>query len=290
MITLNKIAIKISLVINAVLHPLRAYSHIKRLQRVKRNSLHTSKLNHYYGMMLDKDKIWQSMGFDLEHINSLKEEIEQKEIKAKIQKNIARRPLPDTLIPFYLNSSVPDEEGEILYILVRSIKPDRVLETGIAYGVSSCYILEAMLENGKGTLYSIDLPPVLHKKEALQFIGITVQGELRERWRLYFGESLKVMRRLLKNLKSIDMFLHDSEHTYDYMISEFTLAWQYLRRGGIFLSDDVDWNDAFLDFSDKVGERPLIINIGDKPRLGILSRRLKTKHHEQRRRLVVQKP
>jgi len=49
-------------------------------------------------------------------------------------------------------------EPEILYVIVRLLKPEKVVETGVAAGVSSAFILEAMDDNGIGTLYSIDLP------------------------------------------------------------------------------------------------------------------------------------
>lgn len=41
-----------------------------------------------------------------------------------------------------------------LYLLVRLIKPNQVIETGVSSGASSAYI-----DNEKGKLYSIDLPP-----------------------------------------------------------------------------------------------------------------------------------
>lgn len=50
-------------------------------------------------------------------------------------------------------------EEETLYTIIRIRKPDIVVETGVAQGVSSTFILQALEDNGRGQLYSIDLPP-----------------------------------------------------------------------------------------------------------------------------------
>src|SRR5436190_7374529 len=48
--------------------------------------------------------------------------------------------------------------GKMIYFLVRCAKPAVMMETGVAHGVSSWTILNAMHKNQKGKLYSIDLP------------------------------------------------------------------------------------------------------------------------------------
>lgn len=45
-----------------------------------------------------------------------------------------------------------------LYVLVRTTKPKSIIETGVAGGDSSALILQALHDNKKGKLYSIDLP------------------------------------------------------------------------------------------------------------------------------------
>lgn len=46
-----------------------------------------------------------------------------------------------------------------IWCLVRHLKPKRVVETGVAHGVTSRFVLEALERNGSGHLWSIDLPP-----------------------------------------------------------------------------------------------------------------------------------
>lgn len=64
---------------------------------------------------------------------------------------------------------------------------------------------------------------------------------------------------LLDELKKVDIFLHDSRHTYRTMMGEYTIVWPHLTEGGLLLSDDVVENDAFIDFAERVRITPVII-------------------------------
>ena len=61
------------------------------------------------------------------------------------------------------------EEAVSVYFLVQNLKPEVVIETGVSDGMSSFFILTALNENKKGSLYSIDLRgvgmPMLYGKE-----------------------------------------------------------------------------------------------------------------------------
>ncbi len=152
----------------------------------------------------------------------------------------------------------------LLYILCRIIKPRIVIETGVANGFSTASILQALEDNQAGKHYSIEL----HHKEIVTIpvgkeLGWVIPEHLKHRWHLKLGESLKVLPCLLKELGTTDIFLHDSRHTYRTMMKEYTIMWPYLHKGALLLSHDVKFNDAFLDFSDKVGYTPVVIsNIG----------------------------
>ena len=50
------------------------------------------------------------------------------------------------------------DDGKILYGLVRALKPDYVIETGVAAGVSTSFFGAALIENGRGRLFSVELP------------------------------------------------------------------------------------------------------------------------------------
>ncbi len=163
----------------------------------------------------------------------------------------------------------------VLYWIAREFKPEIVVETGVARGDSSAFILCAMHENGKGHLYSIDLPPYeayiqkndnylllkdgqKHKNTQNYQVGELVPEYLKDRWTLVQGDSKKELPKILKDLKEITIFLHDSLHTYEHMMFEYEAAWPHIINGGFLLSHDVIWNNAFIDFSKKIKSKPIL--------------------------------
>jgi predicted O-methyltransferase YrrM len=135
------------------------------------------------------------------------------------------------------------------YLVCRLLEPALVVETGVAHGVSSAFILTALRENGHGALHSVDLPPL--RREAEKFWGIAVPEELRARWTLHCGSSARVLPRLLEEIPKIDLFVHDSLHTRRNMRREFETVWPRLRAGGTVIADDVERNRAFGELQHK---------------------------------------
>jgi len=156
---------------------------------------------------------------------------------------------------------------EFLYLVCKMFKPQIFVETGVHYGASSAFILKA-LENTKSILYSIDLPDTQYTKDTGGVHhdslpgslkpGFVVPTELRNNWKLILGDSKVELPKLLNSLDQIDIFNHDSNHTYEFMTFEFETVLPKLRPGGLLLSDDADWNDAFEDFCKKYSLEHLI--------------------------------
>ena len=46
----------------------------------------------------------------------------------------------------------------LIYVLIRHLKPNRVLETGVYYGGNSAFALLALARNQGGKMISIDYP------------------------------------------------------------------------------------------------------------------------------------
>ena len=145
--------------------------------------------------------------------------------------------------PFRLRWAADSVLARCCYLMCRLLGPEVVVETGVAYGVSSAFILRAMEVNGRGVLHSVDLPPL--RREYEMFWGIAVPEELRGGWRLHRGSSRRVLPELLEGLEDVDLFVHDSLHTHRNMRREFELVWPRLRTGGVLIADDVERNRAF---------------------------------------------
>lgn len=137
------------------------------------------------------------------------------------------------------------------YALIRAVRPEVLVETGVANGFSTAYALRALDRNSCGRLYSIDIDHrefVPHGEE----VGWVVPTRLRERWDLHLGDARDLLPPLLDELGRIDVFVHDSLHTYEHMRFEYETACPHLRPGGYLVSDDVLWNDAFPEFATSV--------------------------------------
>lgn len=156
----------------------------------------------------------------------------------------------------------------LLYGLTRSLKPQVVVETGIGAGVSSRAILLAFEENARGHLSSIELPNP--RIGTLPRVGYLVPGSLEQRWTRLYGASRRLLPKLLRELGEIDIFLHDSRHSYHNQRTEYRTAWPHLRPGGVLISDDVG-NDALLEMADAWKVAPIIVRQqGKEAPLGLL--------------------
>lgn len=154
------------------------------------------------------------------------------------------------------------DEGALtlLYVICRIVQPRIILETGVASGFSSATILQALQDNSIGELYSFDL----HYRDGVTIpvgkeLGWVIPDHLKQRWHLVVGESVRLLPGLLKELGPVDVFFHDSRHTYRTMMKEYTIVWPHLDEGGLLISDDVRFNDAFLDFCEKVDRIPVLV-------------------------------
>jgi predicted O-methyltransferase YrrM len=134
-----------------------------------------------------------------------------------------------------------------LWRLVRSLKPTNIVETGVAHGVTSRLILEALERNGSGQLWSIDRPPM--EAEWKVQVGIAVSAPLKGRWTYVFGSSRRRLPALLDSLGRIDLFIHDSLHSERNVRFELDQAWRALRPGGAVVVDDIDTNRGFHSFT-----------------------------------------
>lgn len=176
---------------------------------------------------------------------------------------------PSKELPYVLDFVLDDASCLLLYYLCKIIKPEKIVETGVAYGKSTSYILQALNENNKGTLYSIDL--VNKSWQPIKMVGSMIPNRLKNRWKFVEGESSKKLEPLLRSIGSIDIFYHDSLHTYKNMMYEFRTSWPFIKKDGILISDDVGSNDAIYDFSHQFNQAPVIFSKqNDEPKSGFI--------------------
>ena len=204
-------------------------------------------------------------GLQFEEIRSLLHEIEGDHVFLQEVRDSLMQYTPYS--PRAIDFMMVDQSGSVffnevtLYVIVRALRPEKVLETGGTPGKSTAFILRAMQRNDCGHLYTVDLPPDYVPEAQLQSregyhealpagtaSGWIVPTELRLRHTQVIGSSREQLPRLLKKLQTVDVFLHDSDHSYENMTWEFEIAFRNIVKGGLLLSDDVLANDSFSDF------------------------------------------
>jgi Methyltransferase domain len=137
--------------------------------------------------------------------------------------------------------------AHVVWCAIRHMDPQRVLETGVARGVTSVLALGAMAQsNGGGRLWSIDLPPMMsgwHEQSK-----VLVDESAWPDWTYIRGSSRRTLVSTCTSMDSIDIFVHDSLHTPQTMKYELEKAWPFMRSGALLICDDVEGNSAFVDF------------------------------------------
>lgn len=138
-----------------------------------------------------------------------------------------------------LDTFIPPEQGDLLYSLVRFLRPQRTLEIGMANGISSLYIASGLRDEGVGKHLAIDP----HQHTDWDDVGL-----------------LSIQRAQLDHLVSLDarMSHHalpdldeakarfqfafiDGCHLMDYVMSDFMMVDRVLDVGGMIAFDDSDW-------------------------------------------------
>ena len=125
-----------------------------------------------------------------------------------------------------------------LYAWIMATKPKIVVETGVASGITTNVIMEALAKTG-GQLYSIDVNP---ESTAVY------DGEHKWNFVLLEGPRKYHLTKFAQLIQPVDLWIHDSDHTYKWQKFEYGLARKSLAKGGILVSDDIDTSAAFGEF------------------------------------------
>jgi predicted O-methyltransferase YrrM len=151
-------------------------------------------------------------------------------------------------------------EGAITFIyhLVKNSNAKKIIETGVAYGWSSLAILLAIKDNEGAFLISNDMPYIKMNND--DYVGCIIPENLKSKWELQRLPDVKGIPLALKKLhNSIDFCHYDSDKSYTGRTWASPILWNALKKGGIFVADDINDNLAFRHFSESVNRTPVII-------------------------------
>ena len=138
------------------------------------------------------------------------------------------------------------------YAFVRALKPKIIIETGVDKGLGSIVLCAALLRNIEegycGKYYGTDINP-----EA----GYLLSGKYKEVGEILFGDSIKSLSQFTEN---IDLFINDSDHSYDYEYQEYLTIQKLITDKTIILGDNSHVSDKLVVFSIETNRNFLYFN------------------------------
>ncbi len=150
---------------------------------------------------------------------------------------------------------------ELLYSACEFTNAKSVIETGVAYGWSSLACLSS-LEKRNGTLYSSDMPYL--GQDGDKFVGCIVPEKLKQNWKLFRFADRESLPKIFNECGEVDVVHYDSDKSYEGMQWAYGQLYKVLRKGGVFISDDINDNASFQDFCEKHHIQPIVIRFEDK--------------------------
>jgi predicted O-methyltransferase YrrM len=117
-----------------------------------------------------------------------------------------------------------------------------IVETGTEKGLGSVVLAEALLQNGQGQLFTIDMEP-----SSGLMIGDRYAGFINQ----IFGDSLQA----LTTVDCVDLFIHDSDHSAEHEASEFEIIETKLSKQGVVLSDNSHATNELAKWSMRFGKK-----------------------------------
>jgi predicted O-methyltransferase YrrM len=137
---------------------------------------------------------------------------------------------------------VPEEFGNLLYSLVRSVKAKIVIEFGTSFGISTIFLASAIRDNGAGKLVTTEFVPekAEQAKKNLAAVGLEDWVDFR------IGDALETLKADLPG--EIDLVLLDGAKGLYFKV--LRLLEPHLRSGAIVASDNTDHKslEAFLGY------------------------------------------
>ncbi len=198
---------------------------------------------------------------------------------APVRRELRGSKLPDLLLDRGAGPPFARElpQGALLYLLIRLLRPARVVETGVRPGYSTAWLLAALEANGFGELTSLGPGPTEGRVRGVADapIGQMVAPRLRSRWTLVLGNTEARLRSLLDRGDRIDLFFYDNGPDPRRAALELKWAWAALSPRGVLLAHRVDAHPAWADFCRAQGVEPQILDPGPPPlgALGMAPRR-----------------
>jgi predicted O-methyltransferase YrrM len=147
--------------------------------------------------------------------------------------------------PFTYPTSVDIAVGEFLYGLTRNVKPKLIVEIGCFIGFSTLHFAQALRENGRGRIISVDLfepQPDANLADPLEIAHYYRDKSNFEDIITYKkGHSVGIAKQIRPEIKEqIDLLFIDGDHSVKGIFADFNAYYNELKVGGYLLLHDIN--------------------------------------------------
>lgn len=153
--------------------------------------------------------------------------------------------------------------SELLYFLARLLRPDHIVETGVAAGWSTTALLGAIQANGHGHLHSSDFP-YFRMDEPEQYVGYLVPDELRSPWSLYLDGDRRNLEKILRPGLEVGLAHYDSDKSRAGRKFFLDAVTPHLAADAVVVMDDINDDLFFRDVTTERAVRPVVFPYGGK--------------------------
>lgn len=150
---------------------------------------------------------------------------------------------------------------ELIYFACEFTNAKHVVETGVAYGWSSLAALLS-LQKRAGILYSSDMSYLAQDGD--QYVGVVVPDDLKKYWKLFRFADRESIPKIFKENPFFDVVHYDSDKSYNGRMWAYGELYKILRKGGVFISDDIGDNSAYQDFCKKNDINTIVVEFEGK--------------------------
>ncbi|MEH2274536.1 MAG: class I SAM-dependent methyltransferase [Nostoc sp.] len=136
--------------------------------------------------------------------------------------------------------SIERDQGELMYLIARSINAKTIVEFGTSFGISTIYLATAVRDNGGGVVIGTEIvhEKVIQARKNIAEAGLETYVDIRE------GDALETLKTLNQ---TVDLVLIDGwTHL---ALDVLKIIDPLIRPGGIIISDNVNtFKDALKSY------------------------------------------
>ena len=159
-------------------------------------------------------------------------------VTAEVSRNLEPYPEPHypTVAAHFSSASSSLPKLSMLSALVRLSRAKSILEIGTGYGLSAIAMAKAQTRPGLLTIDQYEPQVTISRKHlAAIFPDDNVK--------LVAGDKRDIVPRLARDGRRFDLIFHDGGHDGDAYVRDFEALLPTLNAGGLFLIDDIRWDD-----------------------------------------------